>query len=254
VRRSTGTAGRRFRRPDQDDCNPHAERFVRTIKYECPNNFVFFGERRLRHVVKEFVDHYQTERFHQVSEGSSSRASPFRPTTTGPQTRSSVAPASAPCSTTTIGRPHEPASAASSFRDTTGFKTLRTRWAEHITSTFSRPVLIVDQAQETLTTVLKELRVLASKELDSRQLLWVVLAGDARLVERLRTAELIPLGRRIRRRLVLEYASRDELLACLDHLLETAAVRATGGKIEAERREAKRGAPMSYCVYLMENG
>jgi hypothetical protein len=32
----------------------------------------------------------------------------------------------------------------------------------------------------------------------------------------------LPLGSRIRRRLVLDYASRDELLACLDHLLETA--------------------------------
>jgi general secretion pathway protein A len=103
-----------------------------------------------------------------------------------------------------------------------GFKTLRTRWAEHITTTLSRPVLIIDEAQEALTTVLNELRVLASKELDSRQLLCVVLAGDARLVERFRSAELMPLGSRIRRRLVLEYASRDELLACLDHLLETA--------------------------------
>jgi general secretion pathway protein A len=65
--------------------------------------------------------------------------------------------------------------------------------------------------------------VLASKDLDSRQLLCIVLAGDSRLVERLRTAELLPLGSRIRRRLVLDYASRDELLACLDHLLETAA-------------------------------
>ena len=104
-----------------------------------------------------------------------------------------------------------------------GFKTLRIRWSEHIASTLSRPVLIIDEAQETLTTVLNELRVLASKELDSRQLLCVVLAGDARLVERFRSAELMPLGSRIRRRLVLEYASRDELLACLDHLLEAAA-------------------------------
>jgi general secretion pathway protein A len=103
-----------------------------------------------------------------------------------------------------------------------GFKTLRARWSEHITTTLSRPVLIVDEAQETLTTVLNELRVLASKELDSRQLLCVVLAGDARLVDRLRAPELLPLGSRIRRRLVLEYASREELLACLDHLLETA--------------------------------
>lgn len=103
-----------------------------------------------------------------------------------------------------------------------GFKALRTRWTDHISSTLSRPVLIIDEAQEALTTVFSELRVLASKDLDSRQLLCVVLAGDARLVERLRAPELQPLGSRIRRRLILEYASRDELLTCLDHLLETA--------------------------------
>jgi general secretion pathway protein A len=103
-----------------------------------------------------------------------------------------------------------------------GFKTLRARWTDHIASTLSRPVLIMDEAQEALTQVLTELRVLASKELDSRQLLCVVFAGDARLVDRFRTPELQPLGSRIRRRLTLDYASRDELLACLDHLLESA--------------------------------
>lgn len=103
-----------------------------------------------------------------------------------------------------------------------GFKALRARWADHITSTLARPVLIIDEAQEALTPVFNELRVLASKELDSRQLLCVVFAGDARLVERLRSPDLLPLGSRIRRRLVLDYAQRDELLACLDHLLETA--------------------------------
>ena len=82
-----------------------------------------------------------------------------------------------------------------------GFKALRSRWAEHIGSTRCRPVLIVDEAQETLTTVFSELRILASKELDSKQLLCVVFAGDARLPERLRSAELLPLGSRIRRRL-----------------------------------------------------
>lgn len=103
-----------------------------------------------------------------------------------------------------------------------GFKALRSRWSDHITSTRCRPVLIIDEAQETLTTVFSELRILASKELDSKQLLCVVFAGDARLVERLRSAELLPLGSRIRRRLPLDYASRDELLACLDHLLSAA--------------------------------
>jgi type II secretory pathway predicted ATPase ExeA len=103
-----------------------------------------------------------------------------------------------------------------------GFKALRSRWSEHIASTLMRPVLIIDEAQEALTTVLCELRILASKDFDSRQLLCVVFAGDARLPERLRSAELLPLGSRIRRRLALDYASRDELLACLDHLLDAA--------------------------------
>ncbi len=103
-----------------------------------------------------------------------------------------------------------------------GFKALRSRWTDHIAQTLRRPVLIVDEAQETLTTVFNEIRILASKELDSRQLLCVVLAGDARLPERFRVPELLPLGSRIRRRLVLEYAARDELLACLDHLLDAA--------------------------------
>jgi len=97
-----------------------------------------------------------------------------------------------------------------------GFKALRARWSDHIASSLTRPVLILDEAQETLTPALSELRILASKDLDARQLLAVVLAGDARLPERLRSAELLPFGSRIRRRLVLDYASRDELLACLE--------------------------------------
>lgn len=103
-----------------------------------------------------------------------------------------------------------------------GFKALRTRWSEHVASSLCRPVLIVDEAQEMLSTVFTELRLLASKELDARALLCIVFAGDARLPERLRSEELLPLGSRIRRRLKCEPASRDELLACLDHLLECA--------------------------------
>jgi general secretion pathway protein A len=103
-----------------------------------------------------------------------------------------------------------------------GFQALRTRWSEHIATTLRRPVLIVDEAQEALTQVLIELRVLASKDLDSRQLLCVVLAGDQRLTERLRSPDLLPLGSRIRRRLQVEAASREELCNCLDHVLEAA--------------------------------
>jgi hypothetical protein len=47
------------------NCNPHAERFVKTVRDECLHHFVFFGERHLRFVLKEFLAHYHRERFHQ---------------------------------------------------------------------------------------------------------------------------------------------------------------------------------------------
>jgi transposase InsO family protein len=51
--------------PRAPQANPHAERFVKTMKYECLNQFVIFGERHLRYLIREFVEHYHTERFHQ---------------------------------------------------------------------------------------------------------------------------------------------------------------------------------------------
>lgn len=103
-----------------------------------------------------------------------------------------------------------------------GFKALREKWSEHIQSTRIRPVLIIDEAQEMLSTVFNELRILSSKEFDSDHLLCVVFAGDARLPDRFRHPDLLPLGSRIRRRLQLDYAPREDLLACLDHLLDAA--------------------------------
>lgn len=47
------------------NCNPYAERFVRTARSECLDQFVIFGERHLRVLVREFVAHYNAERFHQ---------------------------------------------------------------------------------------------------------------------------------------------------------------------------------------------
>lgn len=100
-----------------------------------------------------------------------------------------------------------------------GFKALRERWLSHMESTRCRAVLLVDEAQEMTPQVLSELRLLASSQFDSQPLLCIVMAGDARLLEKLRREELIPLGSRIRTRLATEFASRDELLACLEHLL-----------------------------------
>ena len=100
-----------------------------------------------------------------------------------------------------------------------GFKALRERWLSHLESSRCRPVLLIDEAQEMTPQALSELRLLASARFDSQPLLCIVIAGDARLTEKLRREELIPLGSRIRTRLATEFASRDELLACLDHLL-----------------------------------
>ncbi len=103
-----------------------------------------------------------------------------------------------------------------------GAKILRQRWLAHIQSTLCRPVLVVDEAQEMLASVLAELRLLISAELDSHILLTTVLAGDARLVERLRADEFLPLASRIRVRLPIERATPQELQTCLRHALTQA--------------------------------
>ncbi|MCI0745101.1 MAG: ATP-binding protein [Verrucomicrobia subdivision 3 bacterium] len=99
-----------------------------------------------------------------------------------------------------------------------GFKLLRERWITHLEGTLLRPVLLIDEAQEMQPSVLNELRLLSSLQFDSKILLTVVFAGDARFTAKLRRDDLLPLGSRIRTRLILETASRDELLACLKHL------------------------------------
>jgi general secretion pathway protein A len=103
-----------------------------------------------------------------------------------------------------------------------GAKVLRQRWQTHIDASLSRPMLIVDEAQEMLSTVLSELRLLCSTRLDSHILLTVVLAGDGRLIERLRSDEFLPLGSRMRVRLALERATADELDQYLRHALQKA--------------------------------
>ena len=103
-----------------------------------------------------------------------------------------------------------------------GFKALRARWLDHFGSATRRPVILIDEAQEMSPGVLSELRLLASARFDSQSLLCIVLAGDTRLLEKLRREELIPLGSRIRTRLATGVATREELLACLEQLLATA--------------------------------
>jgi type II secretory pathway predicted ATPase ExeA len=103
-----------------------------------------------------------------------------------------------------------------------GSKALRERWTTHIETTLMRPVLLLDEAQESSTAVLNELRFLGSTRFDSRQILTVVLAGDTRLVEKFRQDDLLPLGSRIRTRLALQAASTEELRSTLKHLIAAA--------------------------------
>ena len=51
--------------PRSPDLNPHAERFVRSIKSECLAKMIFFGERQLQRALEQFVAHYHVERNHQ---------------------------------------------------------------------------------------------------------------------------------------------------------------------------------------------
>ena len=47
------------------NANAYAERFVRSIREECLDRLILFGEQRLRRVVDQFVAHYHGERNHQ---------------------------------------------------------------------------------------------------------------------------------------------------------------------------------------------
>jgi len=103
-----------------------------------------------------------------------------------------------------------------------GSKLLRDRWQSHIDASLTRPVLLVDEAQEMLLPVLAELRLLSSARLDSHVLLTVVLAGDGRLLERFRSDELLPLASRMRVRLLLDRATPEELADTLRHAMAKA--------------------------------
>lgn len=103
-----------------------------------------------------------------------------------------------------------------------GFKLLRERWRAHADSSLLKPLLLVDEAQEMASTVLSELRILSSGKFDAETYLTIVLAGDIRLADKFRQPDLLPIGSRIRTRLVLDYAAHDELHAVLGHAIKKA--------------------------------
>jgi transposase InsO family protein len=46
--------------------NPYAERYVLSIKSECLNKMIIFGEKHLRYVIEQYNEHYLRERPHRV--------------------------------------------------------------------------------------------------------------------------------------------------------------------------------------------
>ena len=101
------------------------------------------------------------------------------------------------------------------------FKSLRQKWQAYIENNGIKPVLLIDEAQEMQTSVINELRLLNSSDYDSKNLLTVIFAGNASLLERFRSnSSLLPLATRIRKRLKMETATPQQLQACLSHLLE----------------------------------
>ena len=125
-----------------------------------------------------------------------------------------------------------------------GAKLLRDRWQTHIDAALSRPILIIDEAQEMQAAVLGELRLLSSARLDSHILLTVVLAGDGRLLESLKSDELAPLGSRMRVRLALDRATPQELAEQLEHALRAAgAPKLMTPELEATLCEHAQGNP-----------
>jgi len=61
------TEGIEFRMipPRSPNMNPFAERWVQSIKRECLDHFIVFGERHLWFLVREYLAHYHEERPHQ---------------------------------------------------------------------------------------------------------------------------------------------------------------------------------------------
>lgn len=52
--------------PKSPNLNAHLKRFHLSVKAECLSRMIFFGEKTLRHAVREFLAHYHKERNYQL--------------------------------------------------------------------------------------------------------------------------------------------------------------------------------------------
>jgi putative transposase len=52
--------------PVAPNLNAYAERWVQSLRQECLDHFLVCGEGHLRHILKEYLEHYNAERPHQA--------------------------------------------------------------------------------------------------------------------------------------------------------------------------------------------
>lgn len=102
------------------------------------------------------------------------------------------------------------------------FQRMRDEWRSHITATLHRPVVLIDEAQFLKDEVLDELRMLLSDAFDKRRILVLVLAGDSRLLERLKTPAFAPLHSRIHVKLTVKPRDEEDMRRILDHAVTAA--------------------------------
>ena len=48
--------------PKAPNCNPHIERFILSLKRECLDRMVLFGQGSLKRATREYLEHYNRER------------------------------------------------------------------------------------------------------------------------------------------------------------------------------------------------
>lgn len=101
-------------------------------------------------------------------------------------------------------------------------RALRAKWHDHIKTTCLRPVLLMDEAQHLNLAALRELKSMSSERFDSQMLLTVILAGDLRLSELLKTPELKPIDSRIRQKLILGPWETEDLAKFLQDAIRLA--------------------------------
>ena len=91
-----------------------------------------------------------------------------------------------------------------------------------LTLVTGRPMLLIDEAQEMHSSVINELRVLTSKDFDSSSCCASCCRRRAPHGAPAGVSAGAPLGSRNRRRLPLDGANHEHLVACLEHLLAAA--------------------------------